>query len=212
MKKLSLFLFSAIILAVSLFFGSCAGDGRLTIEKRRYSNGFYVHRSHTNETTAVAETDESAPAAEAPVVKAQSGLIAEEESAQATTTEQAKAPAVETASAEKSVSVKPVASQQDPETRSKAKKETLREKANRLVKKATTPAPGDDSNDILLIILCFLIPPLAIYLKQGITNLFWIDLVCFILGGSLFLTPFFYGGGLWLVAVVLAILVVLGTL
>jgi uncharacterized membrane protein YqaE (UPF0057 family) len=39
-------------------------------------------------------------------------------------------------------------------------------------------------NKILQVILCFFIPPLAVYLKKGkIDNDFWINVVLTILGG-----------------------------
>ena len=39
-------------------------------------------------------------------------------------------------------------------------------------------------NKILQVIVCFLIPPLAVYMKKGkIDNAFWINVVLTILGG-----------------------------
>ena len=41
-----------------------------------------------------------------------------------------------------------------------------------------------DSNKILQVVLCFVIPPLAVYLKKGqIDNAFWINLVLTLLTG-----------------------------
>lgn len=40
-----------------------------------------------------------------------------------------------------------------------------------------------DTNTILLVILAFLLPPLAVYLHEGeINNKFWIDLILWLLG------------------------------
>lgn len=79
----------------------------------------------------------------------------------------------------------------------------------------TTPMPtppadgGTDVNQVVMIILALLIPPLAIWLKEGITQRFWIDLICFMLGGGLFFSPLYYGGALMLFAIVFAVLIVL---
>lgn len=67
-----------------------------------------------------------------------------------------------------------------------------------------------DAMFVLMIILAFLIPPLAVYLKDGsVTGLFWLTLILCILGGGLFFGFAGYYGGLWLIAVVLALLRVL---
>ncbi len=79
-----------------------------------------------------------------------------------------------------------------------------------LAPKPTPPADGGtDVNQVVMIILALLIPPLAIWLKEGITQRFWIDLICFLLGGGLFFTPFYYGGALMLFAIIFAVLIVL---
>ena len=41
-----------------------------------------------------------------------------------------------------------------------------------------------DSNKILQIILCFFVPPLAVYVKNGkIDNTFWLNVILTLLGG-----------------------------
>lgn len=74
-------------------------------------------------------------------------------------------------------------------------------------------APGDD-NQVLLVILAILIPPLAVYLVQGVSTIFWITLLFWLFGGVFLFGRFGYGyiGGLGLVAIVLALLVVFGKL
>jgi uncharacterized membrane protein YqaE (UPF0057 family) len=68
----------------------------------------------------------------------------------------------------------------------------------------------EDVMFIILIILAFLIPPLAVFIYEGATNRFWIDLVLAILG---FGVGFWLLGGLgWLcglAAVIYALLIVL---
>jgi len=79
----------------------------------------------------------------------------------------------------------------------------------------TTPKPtppadgGTDANQVLMVVLALLIPPVAVWLKEGITKRFWVDLICFIIGGGFFFTPYAYGGALLLFAVVFAVLIVL---
>jgi len=41
-----------------------------------------------------------------------------------------------------------------------------------------------DSNKILQIVLCFILPPLAVYVKNGkIDNTFWLNVILTLLGG-----------------------------
>jgi uncharacterized membrane protein YqaE (UPF0057 family) len=87
---------------------------------------------------------------------------------------------------------------------SEAKKSNKKERLNK-----TTPV-DEDVLFIVLIILAFLIPPLAVFIYEGTTNRFWIDLVLAILGFGI---GFWLLGGLgWLcgiAAVVYALLIVL---
>jgi len=75
--------------------------------------------------------------------------------------------------------------------------------------KKTTPI-DDNVMLILLVVLAILIPPLAVFIYEGATNRFWIDLVLAILG---FGVGFWLLGGLgWLcgiAAVIYALLIVL---
>lgn len=80
------------------------------------------------------------------------------------------------------------------------------------------PAPdqvapaGDDQ--VLLVILAIFIPPLAVYLVQGVSTIFWITLLFWLFGGAFLFGGFGYQyiGGLGLVAIILALLVVFGKL
>lgn len=66
-----------------------------------------------------------------------------------------------------------------------------------------------DVDLVVLVILAILLPPLAVYLKEGSGNHFLIVLILFLLAFSWFLWPF-YPGLFWLAAVILALLSVLG--
>jgi uncharacterized membrane protein YqaE (UPF0057 family) len=69
-------------------------------------------------------------------------------------------------------------------SRPTSKKEKIQRTANfimnRLTDKANT-ASTSEAPMILLIILCFLLPPLAVFLARGIGNEFWISLLLTIL-------------------------------
>lgn len=67
-----------------------------------------------------------------------------------------------------------------------------------------------DTNTILLIILAIFIPPLAVYLKdKAVSKWFWIVLILSIIGGILWFA-FPFAGLAWLLAVIFAILYILG--
>jgi uncharacterized membrane protein YqaE (UPF0057 family) len=60
---------------------------------------------------------------------------------------------------------------------------------------------------IIMVILCFIIPPLAIFIKEKATGRFWLDLILALIGSG-FLWFGGYGWGLaWAAAVVIALLV-----
>lgn len=67
---------------------------------------------------------------------------------------------------------------------------------------------------ILCIILAFLIPPLAVFLTEGVTGRFWLNLILFLVGWGL--GWYLFGGGIaflcGLIAVVHALLIVLGAI
>lgn len=85
----------------------------------------------------------------------------------------------------------------------KQAKKTLRE-----YKKAKKAGAEPDTNTILLAILALLLPPLAVYLHQGVTNnKFWITTLLFLLG---ILGAFTIGWYLILASIVYALIVILG--
>lgn len=74
-------------------------------------------------------------------------------------------------------------------------------------------AADSDVMFILLVILCFFIPPLAVGIFEGITGRFWIDLILFLLGWGV--GWYFLGGLAWIcgiVAIVYALLIVLSVI
>lgn len=79
-----------------------------------------------------------------------------------------------------------------------------------IVKRMNKNNPYQEDVDamwIVTLILCFLIPPLGVYLKDGsLTGLFWLVLILCLLGGGLSFGIATYYGGLYFVGTVLALL------
>lgn len=96
-----------------------------------------------------------------------------------------------------------------------SKKQSISEekKSKDLTKKKSTKAPAGDVNTILLVILAIIIPPLAVFLYEGASGRFWIDLILALIGWGF---GFWLLGGLgWLcgiVAIIYALLIVLGVI
>lgn len=191
----------SVLALFAFLFSSCAGN--LSVEKRHYRNGFYVHNSGKN----LPVSTEKTPEKEASVSETKT-LPQEPVAASQTVPAKTGNEAASTAATEKQTAFraeKPV-TQNAPTTEKPAVKKPLEKVKTALHKKPSPPASSDD--EILLLILAILLPPLAIYLKQGLTTYFWLDLLCWIIGGGLVFSPFFYGGGLLLFAIVFAILIV----
>ncbi len=93
---------------------------------------------------------------------------------------------------------------------SNSKKNSLKKKILALNSRIHPGNPtngGGDANLILLVILAIILPPLGVYLKDGgVTGLFWLTLIfCLVGGGGIFRFGFYFGG-LWGLAVILALL------
>ncbi len=73
------------------------------------------------------------------------------------------------------------------------KEKFLSKRLEKLVKRNQNINPNDD--EVLLVILAILLPPLAVYLLEGVTTNFWIDLI---------LTLFF-----WLPGIIFALYLIL---
>lgn len=84
-------------------------------------------------------------------------------------------------------------------------------KSKEITKKKTSKAPAGDVHLVILVILAIIIPPLAVFLYEGATGRFWIDLILALIGWGV---GFWLLGGLgWicgLAAVIYALLIVLG--
>jgi uncharacterized membrane protein YqaE (UPF0057 family) len=75
------------------------------------------------------------------------------------------------------------------------------------------PQPASDVETILLILLAIFIPPLAVFIYEGASKRFWIDLILALLGWGFLgwlLPGLFWIGGL--IAIIYALLIVTGTI
>jgi uncharacterized membrane protein YqaE (UPF0057 family) len=199
MKRYSLF----ILLAAVVFFSSCS---TLRIEKRKYTGGWYVDFGNNAKPQAGVDhpqeeiTATEAVAAEQQEAAAVAPVFSEGDNC-------AQNPVAGTPG--ETIIIAPTNDEERAVTNSPAEqKQTPVAKHN---KRTSVPSsePADDML-ILLVILAIFIPPLAVYLKEGVTPMFWITLILWLIGGAFLFGRFGYGyiGGLGLLAIVLALLVV----
>ncbi len=200
MKKISLLL----PLAFALLLSSCSMLDNFGIEKRRYNKGFYVHKSENRNAGPAAQPAATVAAPEQAVYTAPAPQTKEPVST-TTATPAHSAPEAQQAAPPQDNNGRPDAPvEKTPGETAYAPAENVAQPA------ADSPAPaGGDTELIILVILAILLSPLAVWLKEGASTRFWIDLICWILGGGLFFSPFFYGGLLLLFAIVFAVLIVL---
>lgn len=179
MKRISLLL-STVILATA-FFSSCSSEKNVVIEKRHYGNGYYVHRSgsHTNTTTSVAVANPTPTTPEKVVVNStptQTTLSTADHS----NTQLQAATSITTAATAKSNSTKKAAQQASaPKAKAVAVDQNVAATHNvaKTEKESAKNSGGGDVNAILLIILCIFLPPVAVFLSDGLSTNFWIDLI-----------------------------------
>lgn len=192
------------ICLLTLALTSCSG---IRIEKRHYNGGFYVETGTKNKSNAERIETESV------AIKQNT---AESHSALALTPSIDNAPVAKadnsssSQESEKNSAVKVVIDKiKKAASTAKTETSTTVTEENKVVttEQENSAAPASDVPLWAYVLLAFIIPPLAIYLKQDLTNLFWIDLILFLLGYSLLrITPFI--GVAALAAVVIALLVV----
>lgn len=202
MKKHYLFFIS---LALLVGLSSCSS---LRIEKRHYNKGWYVDFGTDKKTDAsVTEVPE-----EAVESVPQNSATSTVESPHAVN---ADAPEIQQPVAIRAEASAPVNTNENPVSVNEESIQSTPQSNNENVNKNDALAGADsDVELILLVILAIILPPIAVYLVQGLSAMFWITLICWLLGGFFFFGPFGYAyvGGLGLVAVVLALLVVFGVL
>ncbi|HEU4718698.1 MAG TPA: YqaE/Pmp3 family membrane protein [Bacteroidia bacterium] len=178
------------IASAAFLFASCASDHGLTIEKRHYRNGYYVSTGKSHD-VASSSSVRIAPAATAPVNNetvlssgnAQTASVTDQKTTP--TIAQKKTPAAASRPGRSSVILPAIF----PHAVHKAQKMNSAKKPASAFPSSEKTGHTDD-NTLLLIILCFLLPWLAVLLKEGgPTTYFWISLLlwlCFWIPGVIF--------------------------
>lgn len=208
MKKTIKFL--SIITTVAVVLSSCSSNENFA--KRKYMPGIYMSKNHKKPTLdanknelAVIKKSET-KIAERKELNTENILVNKNSSvefAQQSTIENVKKKSYnrikEVAKSENRIEEKQV-----QKTKSSSRYISSEEK----ISAKNSPAQDIDGETVLLLILSFLIPPLAVYLKENtVSQWFWITLLlCLVGSAGFFFLPF--AGVAWLVAIVIAILVV----
>ncbi len=204
-------------LVFALVLSSCSTFKKVDIVKRHYNNGYHIAiRDQKTKTEPVAVVkDKQNPEAVATVTPAN------------TVTGTPEQPVVQPVAVQENA---PVVTAQKTGTTTGSKKERASSSPAiaSVIKERTKPAhtlrtpqlkpkswstsrssSGGDVDLIILVILAILLPPLAVYLAEGITGKFWLTLILCLLGGGLALGVLGYIGLLWLIAIIIALLTVL---
>lgn len=216
----------SVSLIATLILGSCASSNEVTgggfLQKRKYTNGVYFKgngnlkgtsakneekeldifkgeernsKKYVSSTTASSETT-----SELETIFAEESVQAEEMTVLTD--------GVASENNSKTKTITAVETEQSSNIESQREVNQLSKKVN--LRKKTQKAPAGDVELILLVILALIIPPLAVYLYEGATQRFWIDLILALVG---------WGIGFWLlhglawicalVSVIYALLIVL---
>lgn len=213
------------LVAVVLMF-SCATSNDVVsgrfIQKRKYNDGFYIaNGKRFNKTDKVktdqndelvytdskTETTKEAPVKNGAPVELQNNVPASEPLIIAET------PEVKTenvAEQNSDIAVKNEENNEEVSVKSERKKEvkTIQTKLSE------NAGSSGDVMLVLLVILCFILPPLAVFLFEGATTRFWIDLILAIV--AIGFGWWFFGPGIaglcGLIAVIYALLIVLSVI
>jgi uncharacterized membrane protein YqaE (UPF0057 family) len=211
MKKI--LLGTAVLFALVLT--SCSTFKNVDIVKRHYNNGYHIAiRDQKTKTepvavvkdkqataTTVAATDKIPATPEQPIVLPS---VTNESTPAATQTATTK---TGTTSKQRNADAPVIASVKKERTKSNHSLRTP------VLKPKTWSASrsnsgGGDVDLIILVILAILLPPLAVYLDEGITGKFWLTLILCLLSGGI--GPFLvFGWGLWFIAMIIALITVL---
>ncbi len=233
MKKVSIV---SLVTIMMIVISSCGSSNNVVnnhgITKRKYNRGFFVQRNsnmrtansevkeeRANAEKTLAMQDKVAKRAQKESVKQKMNVeqtVALENTASHSTVYAAEAEQRGSIAANERSSDDAGISEQ--ETSVSVSRETIDRQPisdrNESNKKQSKSAAGGGSgvHIIILVILAIIIPPLAVFLFEGVTTRFWIDLILALLGygigfgiGGLF-------GLLGLIAVIYALLIVLGAI
>lgn len=204
-------------LVFALVLSSCSTFKNVDIVKRHYNNGYHIAiRDQKTKTEPVAVIkDKQTPEAVATVTPANTITGKPEQPAVQPAAVHEKAPAVTAQKTETTTGSKKQHASSSPVIAS-VKKEPAKAKHSLRMPEyksktwsASRSSSGGDVNLIILVILAIILPPLAVYLAEGITGKFWLTLILCLLGGGLALGVLGYIGLLWLIAIIIALLTVL---
>lgn len=214
MKKNLYFILSGLI-AATLLFSSCKSLTNVSIEKRQHRGGYYVDWGNGKVKTDQVETKQAH--IEKPMVSEKkvptAVAVSKPTEGDFTTTYSTKSvkslnkSTVKSSSEKKSIKRNFFEAQNEPlAQRTRDSKENVISNLNYSFDENSEAQSSGSTPAWLLVVLCIFIPPLAIYLHQGVGEAFWIDLILWILGLGVFGVPFF--GLLWLAAIIYAFVVV----
>ncbi len=220
----------SVSLIATLILGSCASSNEVTgggfLQKRKYTNGVYFKgngnlkgtsakieekeldifkgeernsKKYVSSTTASSETT-----SELETIFAEESVQAEDVNEEMTVLSDG----VASENNSKTKTISAVETKQSSNIESQREVNQHSKKVN--LRKKMQKAPAGDVELILLVILALILPPLAVYLYEGATQRFWIDLILALIG---------FGVGFWLlsglgwicglVSVIYALLIVL---
>lgn len=230
MKKLSII---SLIALVAIVVTSCGSSNSVVsngiISKRKYTKGFFLNRK-SNLKTAQNNTKEADLKEDKAIAKAEKVEVRKERRNQRQMTSEKVNTNTIVASTEETTSVESsnyayeevytsgfgtaedgIVSEQTEAI--EFEQETVRQATNTSNAESTSNSgrsAGGSVNIVVLVILALLIPPLAVFLYEGASTRFWIDLILAILGfGIGFGLLGGSGGLLGLIAVIYALLIVL---
>ncbi|MBI3511672.1 MAG: YqaE/Pmp3 family membrane protein [Bacteroidetes bacterium] len=193
-----------LLFVLAIVGSSCSYNGRITVDKRHYGKGFFVqvnkHSLPADNDPAIEKTPTALQAKQEPALNVRENIVV-----------------ADRPSPENNAAVNSNHKKNLPENSAPEKKNPVKQILKKYLppgKKSnsnSSPGGGGDTNQLILVLLAILLSPLAVYLKEGVTNRFWIDLVCWLLGVGV-VGLFYYGGLLLLFAIVFAVLIVLGSI
>jgi uncharacterized membrane protein YqaE (UPF0057 family) len=159
MKKIALTLITA--LTIGVVFNSC------TMEKRQYSSGYHTDWNNSGKNTAVKTQKNSSPIQPSKTSKSstESSLISILPTTQVSNNNGIIAVAPQKKVALKASKLQAISNFSGTETNKVIKKTSVIKQGNNVTKKSSPISDKPDT--ILLVIIAFLIPPLAVYLYEG---------------------------------------------
>lgn len=217
----------SLSLIATLILGSCASSNEVTgggfLQKRKYTNGVYFKNNGNLKGASAKNEDEELDIFKSEERKSKKYITSTtavsentneieemfaEETVESATELESSHVSDAVVNDESTVTVSNTSTDEAKTTEARVEEKQIATKNT--TKKKSSKAPAGDVELILLVILALIIPPLAVFLYEGATQRFWIDLILALIG---------YGVGFWLlgglgwicalVSVIYALLIVL---